>query len=138
MAIYVTPDLNNEIILTNLLIKKLNNNLCSLVVKVKMKVLRHIRFFATPWIIACQAPPSVGFPRQEYWNGLPFPSPGDLPDPGIEPGSPALQADSLPSATREYIHLWYLFLKPNISLLKIVHFSFSFLSARSELPCFLL
>ena len=44
-----------------------------------------------------KAPPSMEFSRQEYWSGLPFPSPGDLPDPGIEPGSPALQADSLPS-----------------------------------------
>ena len=45
---------------------------------------------ATPWTVACQAPLSMGFSRQEYWSGLPFPSPGDLPDPGIEPGSPAL------------------------------------------------
>ena len=52
---------------------------------------------ATPWTVAHQAPPSVGFARQEYWSGLPFPSPGDLPDPGIEPRSPALQADALPS-----------------------------------------
>ena len=50
---------------------------------------------ATPWTVARQAPLFVGFSRQEYWSGLPFPSPGDLPDPGIEPGSPALQADSL-------------------------------------------
>ena len=50
-----------------------------------------------PWTIAHQAPLSMGIPRQEYWHGLPFPSPGDLPDQGIEPGSPALQADSLPS-----------------------------------------
>ena len=50
-----------------------------------------------PWIIACQAPPSMGFSRQEYWSGLPFPSAGDLPNPGIEPGFSALQADSLPS-----------------------------------------
>ena len=54
-------------------------------------------FFATLWTIACQAPLSMEFSRQECWSGLPFPSPGDLPDPGIEPGSPALQADSLPS-----------------------------------------
>uniref|UniRef100_A0A452FS50 protein-tyrosine-phosphatase n=1 Tax=Capra hircus TaxID=9925 RepID=A0A452FS50_CAPHI len=53
--------------------------------------------FATPWTIACQAPLSIGFSRQEYWSGLPFLSPGDLPDPGIEPGSPTFQADSLPS-----------------------------------------
>ena len=48
-----------------------------------------------PWTVAYQAPPSMGFSRQECWSGLPFPSPGDLPDPGIEPGSPALQADAL-------------------------------------------
>ena len=54
----------------------------------------------TPWTVAHHAPLSMGFPRQEYWNGLPFPSPGDLPDPGIEPRSPALQADSLPSEPR--------------------------------------
>ena len=46
-----------------------------------------IRLFATPWTIACQAPPSMGFCRQEYWSGLPCPPPGDLPDPGIEPAS---------------------------------------------------
>ena len=50
---------------------------------------------ATPWTVSYQAPLSMGFSGQEYWNGLPFPSPGDLPDPAIEPGSPALQADSL-------------------------------------------
>ena len=52
---------------------------------------------ATPWTVACQAPLFMGFSRQEYWSGLPFPSPGDFPDPGIEPGCPALQADSLPT-----------------------------------------
>ena len=51
----------------------------------------------TPWIVAHRAPLSMGFPRQEYWSGLLFPSPGDLPDPGIEPMSPALQADPLPT-----------------------------------------
>ena len=45
---------------------------------------------ATPWTVACQAPLSMGFSRQEYWSGFPFPSPGDLPDQGIDPGSPAL------------------------------------------------
>ena len=47
--------------------------------------------FMTPWTVALQAPPSVGFPRQEHWSGLPFPSPGDLPDPGIKPRFPALE-----------------------------------------------
>ena len=51
----------------------------------------------TPWTITYQAPWSMGFSRQEYWSGLPFPSPGDLPNPGIEPGSPTWQADSLSS-----------------------------------------
>ena len=50
-----------------------------------------------PWTVAHQTPLSMGFSRQEYWRGLPFPSPGDLPHPGTEPGSPPLQADSLPT-----------------------------------------
>ena len=60
------------------------------------QLLSHVQLFATPWTVACQAPPSIGFSRQEYWSGLPFPSPGDLPDLGMEDGSPALEeADSL-------------------------------------------
>ena len=62
-----------------------------------MKSLSRVRLFATPWTVAYQASPSMGFSRQEYWNGLPFPSPGDLPDPGIEPKSPTLEADTLTS-----------------------------------------
>ena len=64
---------------------------------VKLKSLSRVRLFATPWMIAYQAPPSMGFSRQEYWNKLPFHSPVDLPDPGIEPSSPTLQADALTS-----------------------------------------
>ena len=63
----------------------------------KMKSLSCLRLFATPWTVAYQAPPSMEFSRQEYWSGLPFPAPGDLPDLGIEPRSPALRADTLPS-----------------------------------------
>ena len=62
-----------------------------------MKSLGHVQLFARPWTVAYQAPPSMGFSRQEYWSGVPFSSPGDLPNPGIEPGSPALPADALPS-----------------------------------------
>ena len=62
-----------------------------------VKSLGRVRLFATPWTVAHQAPPSMEFSRQEYWSGLPFPSPGDLPDPGIEPGSLTLQAGALPS-----------------------------------------
>ena len=51
--------------------------------------------FVSPWTVACQAPPFMEFSRQEYWSGLPFPSPGNLPNPGTEPTSPALQVDSL-------------------------------------------
>ena len=65
--------------------------------KVKVKLLSHVRLFATPCTVAYQAPPSMGFSRQEYWSGLPFPSPGDLPDPGIEPRSPSFQVDALTS-----------------------------------------
>ena len=65
--------------------------------KLKVKLLSGVRLFVTPSTVAYQAPPSMEFFRQEYWNRLPFPSPGDLPDPGIEPGTPALQVDPLPS-----------------------------------------
>ena len=67
------------------------------VVKVNVMSLSHVRLFATPRTVAYHAPPSMGFSRQEYWSGLPFPSPGDLPDLGIEPRSLVLQADTLPS-----------------------------------------
>ena len=60
-----------------------------------------VRLSVTPRTTARQAPLSMGFSRQEYWGGLLFPSPRDLPDPGIEPGSPTLQADSLPSEPAE-------------------------------------
>ena len=63
----------------------------------KVKSLSHVQLFVTPWTVAYQAPPSMGFSRQEYWSGVPFPSPGDLPDPEIKPGYSALQADALPS-----------------------------------------
>jgi len=63
----------------------------------EVKWLSRVWLFATPWTIAYQAPPSIRFSRQEYWSGLPFPSPGDLPDPGIKPQSPAFQADALTS-----------------------------------------
>ena len=65
--------------------------------KYKVKSLSRVQFSATPWAVAYQAPLSMEFSRQEYWSGLPFPSPGDLLNPGIEPGSPALKADALPS-----------------------------------------
>ena len=65
---------------------------CSLVAKSCPSLLQPCRLY-----VACQAPLFMGFPRQEYWNGLPFPSPGALYNPGFEPRSPALQADSLPS-----------------------------------------
>ena len=60
-------------------------------------LISRVQIFVTTWTVARQSPLSMGFPRQEYWNGLPFTPPGDLPDPGIETVSPALQADSLSS-----------------------------------------
>ena len=80
--------------------------------KVKVKSLSRVRLFATPWTVAHQAPPSMGFYRQEYWSGLPFPSPGDLPGRGIEPRSPVLQADTLTSESpgKPYL-IWYINVK---------------------------
>ena len=63
----------------------------------KVKSLSRVRLFATPWTVAYQASPSMGFSRQEYWSRLPFPFPGDLPKPGIEPELPAFHADALTS-----------------------------------------
>ena len=67
----------------------------------------HVQLFATPWTVAHQAPPSMGFSRQEYWSGLPFLSPGDLLDPGIKPKSPTLQADALTSEPAGKPLIWY-------------------------------
>ena len=63
----------------------------------KVKSLSRVRLVETPWTVALQAPLSTGFSRQEYWSGLPVPSPEDLPDSGTEPGSSAMKVDSLPS-----------------------------------------
>ena len=74
-----------------------------------MKSLSRVWLFVTLWTVAYQASASMGFSRQEYWSGLPFPSPGDLPDPGIEPRSPALQADALtpePPGKFYSSHVW--------------------------------
>ena len=83
------------------MLRNLKEEKSKLQMKVKLKLLSRVQLFATPWSVAYQAPLSMGFSRQEYWSGLPFPSPGDLPDPGIEPGSPALQADTLTSELPE-------------------------------------
>ena len=68
-----------------------------LILEEEVKSLSRVRLFATPWTVAYQAPPAMGFSRQEYWSGLPFPSPGDLPDPGIYPGLPHCRQMLLPS-----------------------------------------
>ena len=85
-------------VLSRLVIPFLPKSKCPLIssllspsaVILKVKSLSRVWFFATPWAVAYQASPSIGFYRQGHWSGLPFPSPGDLPDPGIKPGSPAL------------------------------------------------
>ena len=79
---------------------------------VKVKSLSRVQLFATPRTVAYQAPPSMGFSRPECWSGLPFPSPGDLPDPGIEPRSPALRRRFTVWATREAHYLPYLHVIP--------------------------
>ena len=77
----------------------------SALTEVTVMSLSHVRLFATPWTVAYQAPLSMGFSSQEYWNGLPFPSPGYLSDPGIEPMSLAFRTDALlsESAGKPYI-----------------------------------
>ena len=76
------------------------------------QLLSCVRHFATPWTVSHQAPLSLGFPRQEYWNGLPFPTPGDLPRPGIKPMSPAFvggfftsEPPGKPTLSRLHIYL---------------------------------
>ena len=89
--------------------------------KVKVNSLSRVRLFVTLWTADHQAPLSMGFSRQEYWSGLPFPFPGDLPNPEIEPRSPALQADALtsePPGKQEATILarrWYQQPKPHIT-----------------------
>ena len=84
----------------------------------KCQSLSHVQFFVTPWTgVAHQAPLSMGLSRQEYWSGLPFPPPGDLFKPGIEPGSPALQEDSLltePPGTPKLLNVAKLFVKAHV------------------------
>ena len=76
-----------------------DRNSCSFAV---VQSLSYVRVFVTPWTVVRQTPLSMEFSRQEYWSELPFPSPGDLPDPGFEPGSPVLQADSLSSEPQRF------------------------------------
>ena len=95
-----------------------------------MKSLSRVQLFATPWTVTYQAPPSMGYARQEYWTGLLFPSPGYLPDPGVEPRSPTLQADALtseppgkkqpryPSADKWIRKLWYIYTMEYYSAIK--------------------
>ena len=78
-------------------VQKTNTELFHLCTLFVVQSLSHIQLFATPWTVTCQATLSMGFSRQKYWSGQPFASPGDLPDPGTELPSPALQVDSSPA-----------------------------------------
>ena len=89
----------------------------------RVKSLSRVQLFATPWTVAYQVPPSMGFSRQEYWSGLPFPSPGDLPDPGIESGSPSLQADALtsePPGMPLYFYIQFVLFREQILAFKMI------------------
>ena len=81
--------------------------------KVKVKSLSCIRLFTTPWTVAYQSPPPMGLSREGYWSVLPFPSPGNLPDSGIESRSPTLWADTLPSETPGKLQLLSLLSSPS-------------------------
>ena len=87
-----------------------------LVVHCEVKSLSHIWLFATPWAVAHHASLSMGFSRQEYWSGLPFPSPGDLPNPGIEPRSPVICENYKDEAGKSVFHI--------ISVLHILNLAF--------------
>ena len=85
---------------------------------IKVKLFSHVWLFATLWTVAYQDPLSMGFFRQEYWSGFPFPSPGDLPYPGIEPRSPTLCADALPSGPPgKPLRLSYCLINPHSAFL---------------------
>ena len=101
-----------------------------------MKSLSCVRLFATPWTVAHQAPLSMGFSRQESWSGLPFPSPGELPNPGMEPGSPALQADALTSKLpgKPNAKCYVNNCKYNVNTCQHVAFKFYFLELSRTLP----
>ena len=89
--IYVINALYHTLKIFNDIIKSSPESGHEVCMKVKVKSLSHVQLFATPWTVAYEVPPSKEFSRQEYWNGLPFHFSGDLPNPGMEPGSPALQ-----------------------------------------------
>ena len=96
-----------------------------------VELLSHVQLFATPWTVAHQAPLSMGFPRQECWSGLPFPSLGDLPNPGVKPGSPALQADALtseppgsPLFNFTSVFKWIQFCPPSFALPYLLYWAF--------------
>ena len=96
----------------------------------KVKLFSHVWLFEIPWTVAYQAPPSMEFSRQDYWCGFPFPSAGDLPNPGIEPRSPALQADALPSEPprKSFLFLFLFFHKTGFK--KNSHFTVSLFSSK--------
>ena len=123
--------ISNEVILDNHRLYHPNQDIfspTSYTEILKVKSLSHVQLFVTPWTVASQAPQSMEFSRQEYWSGFPFPSPGDLPDPGIKPGSPTLQADALPSEpTTSFIYI-YIYIYIYINLNFIVNIFLDFLS----------
>ena len=84
-------------------------------------VVKSSPILVTPWTVALQTPLSMGFSRQEYWSGLPFPFLGYLPDPGVEPRSPALQGDSLPTEPSRQFKYTYTYLALSVSLVTLIH-----------------
>ena len=109
MGIGVCMQVSNSVCLSvdGCVLWEKETNICPGQINGLVNFLSRVRLFATPWTVAYQAPPYIGLSSQEYWSGLPFPSPGDLPDSGIEPRSPALQADALTSEPSEKPNKWF-------------------------------
>ena len=94
----VHEQINSEFHMISLMTRVIYPFSCYAHVCMHACILSCARLFVTPWTVVHQAPLPMEFPRREYWSGVPFPPPGDLPDPGIEPVSPELQTDALPYA----------------------------------------
>jgi len=105
-----------------------------IVVVAVVQFLSHVRLFVTPWTVACQAPLSMRYSRQEYWSGLTFSSPGDLPNPGIKPASPALKVDILSPEPPGNVITMSNYCCSDILILNLIFCEYFYSQSGSQLP----